>query len=145
MKLISMTDRIEQIENYLDITNRQKLELIIKSKNFLNQKLELWMFVPCDLDGNILYPEYVGGKEVIYDEHVHDAMMDRVKEYQEAKERILFEGDFTLEEIHNSYYLVKYNGNEFWVSWNGSKKIEDLICINYELILTPTAKKQIGL
>ena len=45
MKLISMTAFVLEQENYLDITNKQKLELIINYANFLKTPLKLEMFV----------------------------------------------------------------------------------------------------
>ena len=59
--------------------------------NFLEQPLKLEMFVPCDNDEEILKPQYIAGKEVIYNELVEEFIMDKVKEYNEAKEKVLFE------------------------------------------------------
>ena len=84
---------------------------------FLKQPLELWMFVPCDEDGNVI-PELYNDEQHVIIQHL---------EYQEAKERCLFD-DYSLE---YSESLVEY--------W---KKIEDLV--QYNLRLTPTALKQIG-
>jgi len=53
----------------------------------------------------------------------------------------LFEG-FEFEK-QKDYYIITLNGNGLWVSWNNSKKIEDLI--EFNLQLTQTAIKQIGL
>jgi hypothetical protein len=112
MKLISMTDYVLEQEKYLDITNRQKLEHIINYANFLKQPLELWMFVPCDLEGNVLI------------EPIEQNPIYWSKEYQQAKERVLFEG-FDLRD-YNLLMIQKL------------KTIEDLIPHN--LTLTETAK-----
>lgn len=67
-ELISMTDfLIEQRKELLrKIDYKEKLELytniVYAYANFLKQKLELWMFVPCDENGEVLEkpiePEY---------------------------------------------------------------------------------------
>jgi hypothetical protein len=89
MKLIPMTDFVLNNKNkYYNDFYRE----VNYYANFLKQPLKLEMFVPCNEDGEILNPEYVGGKEVIYDSSVQDAMMDKVLEYQKAKEKVLFEG-----------------------------------------------------
>lgn len=99
------------------------IESMFNYANFLKQPLELGMFVPCDEDGNILEEPDCN----------LDIRMVEMKEYQQAKERCLFEkskyGMGTIKEI------IKC-----------SKIIEDLItCSKLELQLTQTAIKQIGL
>lgn len=128
---------------------------------FLKQKLELWMFVPCQLvDGvwvvfektpeefeNFLRNSRDGGWWQEYYEYRD--------EFQEAKKRCLFEG-FNLNIDNNLYetpfkdfYLGIYFGNQYIaLFFNDSEvckleNIEDLV--KYSITLTPTAKKQIGL
>jgi len=96
------------------------------------------MFVHCDEDGNVLIKptksiRVLGG--------INIANEKRIENYQQAKERCLFEG-FEFEK-QKDYYIITLNGNGLWVSWNNSKKIEDLI--EFNLQLTQTAIKQIGL
>ena len=57
--------------------------------NFIKQKPEILMFIPCDENGNVLEEpiETIGGVEMYS------------KRYQQAKERCLFEG-FECEEIY---------------------------------------------
>ena len=90
MKLISMTDFVLEQEKYLDITNKKKLELIINYANFLKQPLELWMFVPCDEDGDVLEEPLYNDADLSCDEL--DSINNLVSEYHQAKERCLFDG-----------------------------------------------------
>jgi hypothetical protein len=50
MKLISMTDFVLEQNNFKVFRNQQ----ILNYANFLKQPLELWMFVPCDENGDVL-------------------------------------------------------------------------------------------
>jgi hypothetical protein len=108
------------------------------------------MFVPCDNDEEILRPQYIAGEEVIYNEFVHDVMMDKVKEYNEAKEKVLFEGfcingedeNITLE-FENTYIEFNKEQEVFMCGNYVLINVEDLS--NYELQLTQSAIKQIGL
>ena len=74
---------------------------------FLWAPLELGMFIPCDKDGNVLsepknWSKFIG-KDYKYSLEC--------KQYQEAKERVLFEGckivDGNCIKINESTYLVK--------------------------------------
>jgi hypothetical protein len=119
--------------------------------NFLKQPLELWMFVPCDENGNVLEaPECYGKK---YTDDIPEKELILHEEFVQAKERCLFEGFEVIDNNHfNSYdksisseggniaFRTKNNGN--WVFVMGVKIIEDLV--KYNLQLTPTAQKQIG-
>ena len=129
--------------------------------NFLEQPLKLEMFVPCDNDEEILKPQYIAGKEVIYNELVEEFIMDKVKEYNDAKEKVLFEGfnlnqkDFS--KLESIFCLTKECFQiTFFTKEKGCfmdnlktnktyeiKTIEDLI--QYNLQLTENAVKQIGL
>ena len=129
--------------------------------NFLEQPLKLEMFEPCDEDEEILKPQYIAGKEVIYNELVEEFIMDKVKEYNEAKEKVLFEGfnlnqkDFS--KLESIFCLTKECFQiTFFTKEKGCfmdnlktnktyeiKTIEDLI--QYNLQLTENAVKQIGL
>jgi len=106
----------------------------INYANFLKQPLNLSMFVPCDLEGNVLE---------------EDGLMPSYErlQYLEAKERVLFEGIEFVEakqEGHHSFVricksLSTINYPSFWLR----NTVEDLI--PYNLKLTTTALKQIGL
>lgn len=147
-KLISMTEFVLSYKytNETPVYNQQsdKLRTIERYAEFLNQPLKLGMFIPCDLDDNVL--EEPDGSLSGVSAHLY------VEEHREAQERVLFEG-FELIEIStnlkivinqekdcqvfaNQYQNVYYKCNEF-------DKIEDLY--KYNLTLTQTALKQIGI
>ena len=170
MKLTSMTSFVLE-QNYtttLDISQidfyDKELSILEKIRNyakFLRLPLKLEMFVPCDNDEEILKPQYIAGKEVIYNELVEEFIMDKVKEYNEAKEKVLFEGfnlnqkDFS--KLESIFCLTKECFQiTFFTKEKGCfmdnlktnktyeiKTIEDLI--QYNLHLTENAVKQIGL
>ena len=140
MKLISMTDFVLEQEDFLDITNKQKLECIIKYANFLKQPLELWMFVPVDENGNVLECPHNYGLLNLYPtgDKLMDLSFKDSLEFQQAKERCLFEGfDLLVGQTINTK-----NPEIF------GKEMKDLIIedlVKYNLQLTPTAIKQLGL
>ena len=123
-------------------TRLEYLERYEKTRNnfdeFLEQPLKLEMFVPCDNDEEILKPQYIAGKEVIYNELVEEFIMDKVKEYNEAKEKVLFEG---FEIFKGTIYMCSVPMLKVKDLYQTT--IEDLI--HYEPILTESAIKQIGL
>jgi len=130
MKLISMTDFVlsQTTPDWLELCEFEENSYkIYNYANFLKQPLELWMFLPCDDDGNVLeepelYTEIGNCDEL-------DVYNNQVYEYEKAKDRCLF--------ICNSINI---------------RQIENLIKLkitieqfNHEVELTPTAIKQIGL
>jgi hypothetical protein len=164
-KLISMTERVLEVQNLpKDSVNwtYKHLELLFLHAEFLKQPLNLSMFVPCKLvDGAWIVleepdltckrPESKGfcqcGEESVKD------CSEWWNEYQEAKERVLFEG-FHIEQHEEKSFSVRCENNILNVMWNHSDErnwfvargiftIEDLV--KYNLKLTPTALKKIGL
>lgn len=91
MKLISMTDYIlsyEYLKNKpIGMQRDDKLTKIERYANFLKTPLELGMFVPCDEDGNVLeYIEWLENEELTKERILYE------NEYNQAKERVIFEG-----------------------------------------------------
>jgi len=139
---MSMVDYVIQEKNRLGLdgnTYKCFAEKVINYANFLKQPLSIEMFVPCKL---------VDGFWVVLEEPIdntcencnHKQDFDiccRFEEYQEAKERCLFEG-FTFE--HTS--VVKYENYVFSIK---DKTIENLIRIYCYPKLTDSAQKQIEL
>ena len=123
-KLIEIIDYIiEQHEQCISSTSKTYNYAI-----FLKQPLELWMFVPCDEDGNVLevVPYYADGVE-------------KVNEYKKAKERCLFEDCIYDEEMQ---VIRKDCGIDlFYIPKPELFTIETMT--NYDLTLTQTAIKQI--
>lgn len=138
-KLMSMTDFVLWLtENDSDdltsgdrtnMLNNLFIKRIISYAYFLKQKLELWMFVPC---------KFVEGAWVVLKKPDADnykmVTEYELKEYQEAKDRVLFEGGFDFKNERNFYY---------WRMDNELGSVETMIGL--EFTLTPTAQKQIGL
>jgi len=139
MKLISMVDFVLADKYAGSPINMNK-----QYANFLKQPLELWMFVPCDDDGNVL-------EEI-------KPYQDNYFKYQQAKERCLFDG-FEFTESQKFSTVNKIKNSVHWYTkdrlYLTTKKedgyhsyfqlftIEDLI--QCDIQLTPTALKQIGL
>jgi hypothetical protein len=99
--------------------------------------------VHCDEEGNVLE---TNPAELAMKRGANRDVVDALdEEYLRAKEKVLFEGCTT--EYKNTDdkddNIIYCHGGKFWVSWNKSKTIEDLIYA--DLKLTPTALKQIGL
>lgn len=154
--LIKMTAFVkEQYELFIQdkITCEQFRERVWKYANFLSLTPEIWMFVPCDSDGNILEePEkfknwtnfdYSGTDIGFEDERL-------CREYQTAKERCYFEG-FELDVKTSNIVGITNVSTQIWFYKNGiitvnAKEIETIeYLIDYNLTLTATALKEIGL
>jgi hypothetical protein len=128
MKLTSMTDFVLKESCNKDRNSIDNLNTIFRYALFLKQPLELWMFVPCAVDGEVL--EHPKEKEIElsdgtcgYSTNIKDS-----EEYQQAKERCLF--DF---HIKNAHHEILFHNDT----------IEDLVGNGF--ILTSTAIKKIGL
>jgi len=162
---MSMVDYViytyDQTEYSLD--SEQKM---FEYANFLKQPISIGMFVPCDLDGNVLeelfkinYTSlkdtdcnccdnsdyiYVDGNKTPYNNTLYS---EDLRLYRQAKERCLFEGIEYVEAKHESSYsiirvcksLSTINYPKFWKNYT----IEDLV--KYKPKLTATALKQLGL
>jgi hypothetical protein len=108
---------------------------IINYAYFLKKPLELWMFVPCDENNMPLeYPIDIYYKpDFNCQKYPQECYLHDLEQYQQAKERVLFEG-FTLYEkvlIFNEIYPID----------SLVKTVEDLV--KFKPILTPTEIKQI--
>jgi len=148
MKLISLREYVlrfdkpigfyaDQFDYYEGQSNA--MSYVISYTKFLSQKLELWMFIPC---------KFVDGVWVCLEEPNHhgksiETMRELLKEYQEAKDRCIFTGFEINKEFPN---LIMHKSG-----W-GLSKIDLHLCTietyshnGYNLELTPTAQKLIGL
>lgn len=102
-KLIPMTDFVIEYysnEGYADL---QTLRLMKNYANFLRLPLTLGMFVPVDLDGNVLKEprNYTAWKSLDHNAVKRNdiAGFEEHTEYRKAEKRCLFEG-----------FIVAYNG-----------------------------------
>lgn len=168
-KLISMTDfvlkqsllRNDKINDYgsTPISTGNDFDKCLNYANLLKLILELWMFVPAKLvnDKCIVLEEpinYDAYKMGMSEKDFHYNFADCV-EYQEAKERVLFEG-FEIARSVKSVVIVSNGIPIHFCSETRKVKfekenytIEDLFkrndALGYELVLTESAKKKIGL
>jgi len=138
MKLISMTDFVIE-QNKIKQSTSEFKESIINYYKFLKKPITLGMFVPCDLEGNVLRkptkPEHpYNDKEC----DIYAQYQMYLYRYKKAKERVLFK-DCNCEKIERYYLIKDLVGNSIWLSWNESAKIEDKI--NRDLTLTLSAIK----
>ena len=135
-KIISMTDFVlEQNKEVKSQTEQSRAFYhCYNYANFLKQPLELWMFVPCDEDMNVLeepvqnntkYDIWISNDEVDCDYRLYD---DDCLGYQQAKERCLF---------------VWVEGFDYEGICEMFTDLENII--DFDFKLTQTAIKQIGL
>jgi len=124
MKLISMVEFVLQMGLHSTSMMEKGMIMCNKYANFLSQPLELWMFVPCDEEGNVLEElSKINGTRKVFEWNLLK------EQYQAARERCLFERDKTV-----------------WrdIEYNGLKTVEQIANKRFDLNLTPTAQKQIG-
>ena len=166
MKLQSMTDYVleQEIKGLepqsitLQLNSRaRRFANCLKYAKFLKQPLELWMFVPCDDDGNILEEPTKYSNWTNFDYSGTDIGFEDEKlcrEYQKAKERCLFEG-FEVKETKNYNHSMPKSVciaevfHPFWFhrdlqSWHLSANISVIDDLSkYGLLITETAIDQI--
>lgn len=123
MKLISMVDFVFKQDEINGGFGQEEIDKVWEYAKFINQPLELGMFVPCDEDGNILKEPKLRFELMSYVE-TYD-----YKEYKKAKERVLFEG---FEDKEQPFFAFGSFEN---------RTIEDLV--KYNLTLTPNVIKKI--
>lgn len=134
-KCKDMVDYIDVIENYAE---------------FLKQPLTLDMFVPINEKGKVLEEPNI--KNHFLSKVAFRSSYTRAsKEYQQAKERVLFEG-FELEEVADEVIAIVLYDSYFFGAYDLSKSIfvgrrTNIIegLIKNDLTLTQTAIKQLGL
>jgi len=100
---------------------------------FGKQPLEIWQFVPCKLVDGVW--------AVLEEPNKYTSNLEINDEYQQAKDRCLFEG-FEYDKYGFSV-LKNKKGCGFDEEYMTEHTIEDLV--KYNLELTKTAQKQLGL
>lgn len=156
-KLTAMTDFVlEQCE--IKQSTSELKESVFKYAKFIKQPLELWMFVPCDEDGNVLeepdnHEFYMSNFKGEFNDYYSQSY-----EYQQAKERCLFDGfEFTKSQKFSMENKIKnsvhwYTKERLYLTTKKADgyhayyqlfTVEDLI--QCDLYLTQTAINQIGL
>ena len=115
------------------------LSAIINYANFVSQKPELWMFVPCDEEGNVLEEPKLPYEKATWCDKCEELNPDYAKWYN-AQSKVLFKS-WKWEGT-----LIYKNGNYLDLSTNDFKTLEILLYLleGYSLFeLTETALKQI--
>lgn len=150
MKLIGMREFV--LENIENNTGKMKIGGAAKSlhqineyAHFLSQPLTLGMFVPCDLDGNVLEePKCM----YIYNTQRFECSSEEMyqcRKYNEAKERVLFEGfeydPVSSMELFMTEKLINEHIIDLMFRIINERTIEG--AIKYDLTLTQQAIKQI--
>ena len=141
--LKSMVDFVLEQNNLMhhELTTADQFRIHDKIHNlaiFLKQPLNLGMFVPA---------KKVNGVWVVLEKptETHEVVFNDsecLKEYQEAKDRVLFEG-FKYDLVEDNVVFVFENGNEWRFDCFDMKNQTIESFTEYTLELTSTAKKQI--
>lgn len=155
MKLISMTDFV--LEQKRITGSETQLSKIVNKiffyAEFLKQPLTLGMFVPCAADGNVLEDLQMccnGSDCGCMGLPVNVSSIKEIDEYREAESRVLFNFNDVFDDIYihqkSNTFVVEFNqgyGSFRYEYLEENSTVEDLV--KYNLVLTESAKKQIGL
>jgi len=131
MKLIKMVDFVLDTKQNLEI-GKDFIEVVCNYANFLKQPLKLEMFVPCDKNNEIIIERHC---QYFDNEKEHE---NYIKEINEAKEKVLFEGFRFQKEGYVTNGIFKFDEE-----YLENKTIEYLI--EFSLTLTQSAIKKLGL
>ena len=142
--LIQMTDFVNNVSNMENYPSHEKaLSWIYNYATFLKKPLKLGYFIPCDEnDVPLEEPSNLDRMTAYWADYPINETFYKVKKYDEAKQRVLFEGF----EYDKENDWVTYNEfARFFVSELQNGKVEDLHeLITEKVKLTKTAKKEIG-
>ena len=123
--LISMTDFVLEDNG---------IHEVVKYAKFLKEPLTFGMFVPCDENNEPIIARHY---QYFDNEFEHS---EYLKKFEQAKERVLFEG---FEYNQMGFVYLNEKGCALDEEYMKTNTIEYLV--KYNLKLTPTALKQIGL
>ena len=164
IKLQSMTDFVLHFDT-CKVFPKEMYFKIKKYANFLKQPLQLGFFVPCDENGNVLEePKRWNDYLQFPDSFDGNKEWGELYNYELAKERVLFENSVLIDKTpfkqtkrmminlnHPATFRIynKFNysdgsiESDFLPNFSEIPTIEYLVSFNLQL--TPTAIKQIGL
>lgn len=143
-----MTDFVLGQDNTNGGFGESEIDRVWKYANFLKQPIELYMFVPCKLvDGVWVVMKTPDEKEQwfrdTYDNGWWGDFIKYKQEYQQAKEKCLFEG-FEFKGETEFTWIFKHNGT--FPIMIAKRNIEYLnVYFKREIELTATAQKQLSL
>jgi len=154
MKLISMKEfvesRLRKHRNEQEYTSFEFMQECENYVKFISQPLELWMLIPCDENNEPLekpfYAPCMDGCNCENDCEMSKLYDKDLKQYQKAKERVLFEG-FEVYEVSNKLMAIgnrkhkievcfKFKDKDWFVG-NTTPDVESLI--KHNIYLTQTA------
>ena len=147
--LIPMTDFVNNVGNMENYPSHENaLFLIYNYATLLKQPLKLEMFVPCDEEGDILEEPTDYEKRLL---NMMTEYNDEVYIYNQAKEKVLFEGFKIYDYKLNVFF---YLGRRKTLSYDKKRKdfitigllpetVEDLINISSQIKLSQTALNSI--
>lgn len=143
MKLISMTDFVLEQIPISTMTDVAQMKLCRRYADFLKQPLKLGMFIPCDEhDVPLKKPNQIYKKGAFTTGHNYTKEGFK---YQQAKERVLFEG-FEIKKYTKGNMLTKDGNSVCAVSDLRHFEIENILThFEIEPTLTQSAIKIIGL
>lgn len=127
-RLISSKDYGKTLKNVSDNEYRRLRD---KYDIFLEQPLKLEMFVPCDDNGNVL-------EDIIGNGMIHN-YSEKVKQYEQAKDKVLFDGFdiYSNGDLHNAFVTFESSRLEIM-------NVENLITdFQYSFYLTSNAIERI--
>ena len=135
--LISTTEFVKLVkDNSTSLTERSIANQYIQClryANFVSQKPELWMFVPCDEDGKVLeepeqYNSWLNKKSIDWGKVPFNIDLHTFEKYKKAQSKVLFSLEF--EKIFLSLQTI-----EELINYCNNK--------NIKIYVTETALKQI--
>lgn len=116
----------------------------MKYANFISQKPELWMFISCDEEGNVLEEPKL--EDWVCEIHGNYYYNIKLEEYNQAQSKVLFKGwQYELNEEWDQPAIT--NGTYSIIIGNtiGGYKTIEILASKVKLELTEIVLKQIGL
>jgi len=161
--LISTTEFVKLLLNTSpydlpDEVELNPLRVIHNYVNFISQKPELWMFVPCDKEGNVLeepgqYNSWLNKKSIDWGKVPFNIDLHTFEKYKKAQSKVLFKCWKFVKKTKRGYYKLQKDDettmyldvSEGLLNGTGhSNTLEYMQFISTELLeLTETALKQI--
>ena len=161
--LISMVDFVikestnkevsKNFSGFSDIVNNKRLSYdnILKYANFLKQPLEIWMFIPCDSNGNIVKkPDLSDANGRQYDENIDEDMAWAKYNtlMKQGNKKVLFNG-FKFQDANEDYPMPFVYLNEdvtlYPETFDEYSKVEDLVYYSDFITLSDKSKDILGL
>ena len=146
--LISTTEFVKLVKDnstsLTEISIANQYIQCLRYANFVSRKPELWMFVPCDEDGNVLeepeqYNSWLNKKSIDWGKVPFNVDLHTFEKYKQAQSKVLFKGWEMRKD--NSVGLINWSDR---INLSIYKTLEDLPAhYKRNMELTETALKQI--